>query len=39
MVVHFHETQETIDILRRVVDTMDKEHGCINADELWKGVQ
>lgn len=39
MAVSFHETQETIGILRRVADKLDKEHGCITADELWKGVQ
>lgn len=39
MDVYFQETQETIDILRRVVDRLDEKHGWINAEELWDGVQ
>lgn len=39
MDVYFHETQETIDILRRVVYKLDEKHGWINAEELWDGVQ
>lgn len=31
MDVYFHETQETIDILRRVVYKLDEKHGWINA--------
>lgn len=38
MTVFFHETQETIDLLRRVVDNLDETNGCISAEELWEGV-
>lgn len=39
MAVCFHETRETIDLLRRVVDKLDENDGCISAEDLWDGVQ
>lgn len=39
MAIYFHETRETIDLLRRVVDKLDEKNECISAEDLWNGVQ
>lgn len=39
MDVLLQANQETIDVLRRVVDKIEEKHGCVNTSELWEEIR
>lgn len=38
MAIHFHGSRETTDLLRRVLDKLDENDGCISGEDLWDGL-